>query len=100
MRLPKAAEDHCLRILGCTSEDLAAEFDPRLADVWLSVFELWPAGAAVPEQLSSLLRMAYVQGYGDALLEEQRGSLFQNLGLTPPPPPARRPSGRREGARA
>lgn len=66
-----------------SAADLEAEFDPRLADVWLSVFESWPENAERPEQLGWFLRMAYLQGYGDALSEPQRGALFRNLGLLP-----------------
>lgn len=64
-----------------TTEELEAEYDPRLADVWISVFEMWPGGP-VPEQLAWFLRMAYTVGYGDALTEEA-GGLFKNLGLIP-----------------
>lgn len=79
-------------------EELEAELDPRLADVWLSVFENWPG--ELPEELAWFLRMAYVQGYGDALSEQQPGKLLSNLGI---PLPARsksfRPSSRRKGGR-
>lgn len=75
------------------AEDLAAAFDPRLADVWLSVFDLWPQGEPIPHELGWFLRMAYLQGYGDSLGERRRGDLFRSLGLVPPsgpaPPPGR-----------
>lgn len=70
------------------SQRLAAEFDPRLADVWLSVFENWPSLSEIPEELSWFLRMAYLRGYEDALCEPVPGRLHHNLGV---PVPGARP---------
>ena len=73
-----------------TMTRLAAEFDPRLADVWLSVFA---AGVDLDSQIAALscyLRMAYLRGYEDALTEPERGQLYTNLGLgVPDRPPTR-----------
>lgn len=64
---------------------LAAEFDPRLAEVWLLVFA---SGLDLEEgrgeQLGWFLRMAYLRGYEDGLCEPQRGALFRRLGLAVP----------------
>lgn len=66
---------------------LEAEFDSRLADVWLFLFSthesLLDEGA---EQIGWFLRMAYLRGYEDALSEPQRGELYRRLGLPAPPP--------------
>lgn len=66
---------------------LEAEFDSRLADVWLFLFGthegLLEEGA---EQIGWFLRMAYLRGYEDALSEPQRGELYRRLGLPAPPP--------------
>lgn len=69
---------------GCRlpAEVLEAEFDPRLAEVWVTVFESWPDGEDLPPQLGVLLRMAYLQGYADALTESRPGALFSNLGMS------------------
>lgn len=61
---------------------LAAEFDPRLADVWLFMFgsdeELAEQGG---ERLGWFLRMAYLRGYEDALTEPRPGDLYRRLGI-------------------
>ena len=66
------------------AERLAAEIDPRLADVWLAVLTSAPGCVVSPEQLAWLLRMAYLAGYSDALSEPQRGLLFRALGAAVP----------------
>lgn len=58
--------------------ELQLEFDPRLAEVWASIFETCPQ-VEFPEKFGWFLRMAYLQGYGDALSEDERGCLFSNL---------------------
>ena len=80
------------------SDTLALEFDPRLADVWLALFK---SGIKVEDGervLGSLLRMAYLRGYEDALVEPNEGSLFTNFGL-PVPARARHSNKRKAGAR-
>jgi len=69
---------------------LEAEFDPRLADVWASIFASDTDTKDFEESLSWFLRMAYLRGYEDALTEEEQGCLFKSLGMAPP----RRPSPR------
>lgn len=74
---------------GTQAVRLSAEFDSRLADIWLFIFgshpELVEHGG---ERLGWFLRMAYLRGYEDALSEPRRGDLYRRLGL---PPPASRP---------
>ena len=67
---------------------LALEFDPRLADVWLSVFSFGFEPEELAEQFGVFLRMAYLRGYDDALNESERGELYRKLGV--PVPPMRR----------
>lgn len=64
-------------------EYLAAEFDPRLAEVWLSVFTC-TSDEQRQQQLGWFLRMAYLKGYEDALTEPDRGSLFRKFGVSIP----------------
>ena len=69
-------------------ERLAAEFDPRLAEVWLDVFNYSAGNGSLPEEFGWFLRMAYLKGYQDALSEPVPGLLYRKLG-------AARPAGRR-----
>lgn len=66
------------------TERLTAEFDPRLADIWLTVFASGTDIEPVKEQLGWFLRMAYLRGYEDALTEPTKGQLYRSLGLEPP----------------
>lgn len=81
----------------CLAEAGAVLIDPRLADVWTA---LWSRAAACageadaesvgfhgqwPEAVvAAALRMAYLQGYGDALTEGEPGSLFRAVGVSGP----------------
>lgn len=66
--------------------DTAVRVDARLADVWGFLWEVEQAPEAVSEDtLAGLLRLAYLTGYQDALIEPQRGSLFTEVGLPVPP---------------
>lgn len=84
------------------AEAAALLVDPRLADVWGALWsweeaargarpEVGPAESAADhprwseETIATLLRMAYLQGYGDALADEP-GALFRALGVRPPGP--------------
>ena len=67
---------------------LALEFDPRLADVWLSIFSLDLEPDDLVRQIGLFLRMAYLRGYDDALKEGKRGELYLRLGVPVPPTPA------------
>lgn len=75
---------------------IALEFDPRLADVWLSVFASDLDLKAMGEQLGNLLRMAYLRGYQDGLTEPESGVLFTKLGL---PVPVRQAPAKKKGVR-
>lgn len=77
------------------SDELALEFDPRLAEIWAAVFTAEPG--LEPEKIGWFLRMAYLRGYQDALTESRRGELFTSLGL---PIPRRERQARRKGATA
>lgn len=84
----------------------AVVLDPRIAEIWQLV---WSCEAADPElgesswsfgSLGALLRLAYVQGYADAVAEPVPGSLFAELGLRGPAtisPPKRSRSRRAPG---
>jgi hypothetical protein len=78
--------------------------DPRLAGVWQFLWEHEEdgIGEAVPspELFPTALRMAYVQGYSDALDEGAPGSLYRDLGLRDGFTPERLASRRRRRAPA
>ncbi|MCA1838796.1 MAG: hypothetical protein ABR507_05970 [Actinomycetota bacterium] len=79
------------------ADAISLEFDPRLADVWLALFS---SKIHVDDELGALgwiLRMAYLRGYEDALVEPKQGELFTNLGL--PVPVRHRPAKRKERSR-
>jgi hypothetical protein len=72
-------------------EEAALAIDPLLADLWVAAWSLTDAeGRFRPDGLGTLLRMAYLQGYGDALAEPDRGALFRRLGVGVPPVKARK----------
>lgn len=62
---------------------IGLEVDMRLTDVWAMLFE---QGDAQPdtEFLGWLLRLSYVTGYWDALSEQRRGELCEQLGYPIP----------------
>jgi hypothetical protein len=63
--------------------EAALVIDPRLADLWGLVW-MRPGGEgeAVPlATLAALLRLAYAQGYADALGEDPPGGLYRDLGV-------------------
>jgi hypothetical protein len=67
---------------GCsTLEQIEAELDARLLEVWLQAWEIegWDL-----EVVGPLLRLAYSMGYQDALIEPCRGTLYNTLGLSVP----------------
>lgn len=66
------------------SDRLSAEFDPRLADVWLTVFASEADTASIKQELGWFLRMAYLRGYEDALTEPVKGQLYRRLGVKAP----------------
>lgn len=59
------------------------QVDPLLAEVWGFAWSSGETGEETP--LAVLLRLAYLQGYRDALEEPLRGTLFQKLGVEIPP---------------
>jgi hypothetical protein len=78
----------------------AVILDPRLAEIWQLVWAASPYAAYLDAPacsfatLGALLRLAYVQGYADAMTEERSGSLFEELGLRRPEVVSRPPSSR------
>jgi len=60
---------------------IVAEFDPRLAEVWLAVFESDIDLEQVGQCFGWFLRMAYLKGYEDAMAEPEPGGLYANLGM-------------------
>jgi hypothetical protein len=65
--------------------EAATVVDPLLADVWTMAWQIEHGEADDPwAALAVLLRMAYLQGYGDALREEHRGEVFDRLGVNVP----------------
>lgn len=76
-------------------QELEAEFDPRLADVWLAAFSSGLDIAEVGDRVGVLLRMAYLKGYQDSLTEDVRGEMFTKLGIPVPKPAVKRPVRRR-----
>lgn len=81
-----------------STDEIEAEFDPRLSDVWLAVFHADLSEQKLRANLGSFMRMAYLRGYEDALTEPVPGTLHKNLGLRPPvresAQPAAKPSRR------
>lgn len=61
---------------------LAAELDPRLADVWSCLFTM--GSQLSVEEIAWFLRMAYLNGYEDGLVEVNRGALLDQLGVPVP----------------
>jgi hypothetical protein len=75
---------------------LATAIDPRLAEVWTTLFAADLDAADLAEQIGWFLRMAYLRGYHDGLCEPDTGSLYRDLGMRVPPrrraaAPTRRP---------
>jgi hypothetical protein len=64
---------------------LAATIDPRLAEVWTTLFAAGLDAADLSEQVGWFLRMAYLRGYHDGLCEPDAGSLYRDLGMRVPP---------------
>lgn len=61
----------------------AVVMDPRLADIWAALWER--DEACVPmDSMSGLLRLAYLTGYHDCLVEPERGELYRKIGLRIP----------------
>jgi hypothetical protein len=64
---------------------LATAIDPRLAEVWTTLFAADLDAADLAEQVGWFLRMAYLRGYEDGLCEPDAGSLYTDLGVRVPP---------------
>jgi hypothetical protein len=60
---------------------LARVVDLRIADLWTELFRLGEC-AGERDSVAWALRCAYVQGYGDALREPERGSLCREVAAT------------------
>jgi hypothetical protein len=63
---------------------LATAIDPRLAEVWTTLFAAGLDPADLSEQVGWFLRMAYLRGYHDGLCEPDAGSLYRALGMRAP----------------
>ena len=78
---------------GTWANEVAIVVDPLLADVWALA---WSAGDEAPggRGFATLLRMAYLQGYQDALGDSTPGEVLRRLGVEVPVrtrrPPERR----------
>ena len=66
-------------------ERLACAIDPRLAEVWTTLFSAELSPGDLDEQVGWFLRMAYLRGYHDGLCEPEAGSLYRELGVAVPP---------------
>jgi len=64
---------------------LACAIDPRLAEVWITLFSAELSPEDLDEQVGWFLRMAYLRGYHDGLCEPEVGSLYRELGVAVPP---------------
>jgi len=64
---------------------LACTIDPRLAEVWTTLFSAELGPEDLDEQVGWFLRMAYLRGYHDGLCEPEAGSLYRELGVRVPP---------------
>src|SRR5260370_15825166 len=64
---------------------LAPAIDPRLADVWTTLFAADLDAADLSEQVGWFLRMAYLRGYHDGLCQPDAGSLYTDLRMRAPP---------------
>jgi hypothetical protein len=60
---------------------LDLDVDVRLAEVWR---QTWSYGEWTLSELGALLRLAYGQGYCDALTEPERGKLCRDHGFAVP----------------
>ncbi len=63
---------------------LACAIDPRLAEVWITLFSAELSPEDLDEQVGWFLRMAYLRGYHDGLCEPEVGSLYRELGVAVP----------------
>ena len=63
---------------------LATTIDPRLAEVWTTLFAAGLDATDLSEQVGWFLRMAYLRGYHDGLCEPDAGSLYRDLGMRVP----------------
>jgi len=62
-------------------ELLELDLDARLVSLWL---EAWSVAEWNEEAVAPFLRVAYWNGYTDALTESQRGVLYEDHGLDVP----------------
>lgn len=77
---------------------LATAIDPRMAEVWMTVFSANLEPEELASQLGWFLRMAYLRGYHDGLCEPEAGSLYRALGVAVPQRNAARPRITRQGS--
>jgi len=64
---------------------LSTVIDPRLAEVWTTLFAAELDAEDLAEQVGWFLRMAYLRGYHDGLCEPEAGLLYRELGARVPP---------------
>jgi len=75
------------------AEEIATVVDPLLADIWAFSWSRNRTTDLSQAEVATLLRMAFLQGYRDALEEDQPGGVLRRLGAeVPAPTPARRAS--------
>lgn len=67
-----------------SGERLAQEIDPRLADVWAFLFQAQLEPDDLARQVGWFLRMAYLQGYEDAVHDPDPWQLYRILGVAEP----------------
>lgn len=60
---------------------LELDLDTRLLWVWCAA---WEVEGWAGDQIAPFIRLAYVNGYRDALTEQQRGKLYVDHGETVP----------------
>lgn len=81
----------------------AVVLDPRLADIWQLVWSETDEGRGernvVPlDVLGALIRLAYLQGYADAVTEDDPGAFFSALGVRDPSLSRSKETRRRRGS--
>lgn len=85
LRTEGAGTDSGLQAVEANGIRLATAIDPRMVEVWTTLFAADLDDGQLAEQIGWFLRMAYLRGYQDGLCEPAAGSLFTDLGMRVPP---------------